>query len=85
MNNRRDVKVFRSDIISLIEVLPSNLPVPLKEDLTVCLFPNKIIDEIDSKSKIGKSYYIQFARIVLEKKIKGEWDSIINTSSIILQ
>jgi hypothetical protein len=80
MNKNIQKKIARSDIISFIESLPENYPVQLKSDTCIQLKPSQIIENIENKTKIGKSYYIQIGKYLQSKReVKKEINKNLTT------
>lgn len=64
----KKIKISRFEIMSFIESLPENYLVALKSDNSVQLKPVEILENIENKTEIGKSYYIQIGKFLYDKK-----------------
>lgn len=61
-------EITKHDVLELLNSLPSKAKILLRKDGMTSLTPEQIIEHIDSKSNIGKEYFLQLAKNL---KIKG--------------
>ncbi len=62
-------RINRSDIRLFLDSLPEGMKVPLKDSLTL-LSPEQVMEQIENKTKIGKEYYLQIAKTLINTDSK---------------
>ena len=73
-------KINRSDIRMFLDSLPEGMKVSLKDSLT-SLTSEQIMEHIENKTRIGKEYYLQIAKALIDTDSKPSAD---NSDGIIM-
>jgi len=71
MTSKKRKKITRSDIRMFLDSLPPKAKVPLKDSLTT-LTPEQVMENIENRTKLGREYYLQIAKALLEKESKPQ-------------
>jgi len=66
-------KINRSDIRMFLDSLPEGMKVSLKDSLT-SLTPEQIMEHIENKTRLGKEYYLQIAKALMNADLKPSAD-----------
>lgn len=75
------IKIFKSDVLNFLENIPPNSIIPLKNNYTIQLTPDQILDHIENKTKIGKKYYLQIG-VFLYKNKKNDIENFFENNDI---
>lgn len=63
----------RGEIESFLDYVPDGTKIPLAKDPLISLTPDEIMDQIERKTTIGKEFFLQIGRIIINKKKSNEW------------